>query len=629
MAQIAFDIFIPDFDPPILKDVEAAPVSDSVSILWTTSENNGTVYWLISGNATESQETLSESANSRTVTYAGVQPNIDVFGLDEEQSYYAHIMHEDVQGNQSEVVSVLFETDPAPVGDTIIVNDDASFLAAIAAGTYATILVAPGTYSDACNDAVAGDDRTSLPLTIEAQNELSKPIFEDCTQSLVLTRHVKWRTSIFRNAGGLTSGSIIFYDAGAGPTSSDFNNVEIDGVEVVNSPPANLTDLTKNPTYAVNQCRFLRASNQNTHTYKIKNCKLYWVYQFADLRFNGPVEITNNLMSGWYFDGIRYLGTPDEGRVAGNKIVAFNDFSNAFGLYNEITSASPHPDFTQGFNTGSTLNNTNPKVEDLIFYQNRWHPGALRGINLQAGLTQTQMLHVGYVENLWCTRGNVHGVSLESGSDAILIERMTMAATGFDKNCWVRLFQAAGQVLVKDSIFRGGFNYAPPNLPNKNNLATFELTSINNLTGTAWSYDQVFVGPADPATLEQFMTAFTPRAGYEGYGALNGSGAFKNLPHVPMRAAAPVLSGGTGNATLTTINSPTLMSPNQVALGGTTYTRTDLRHRDEGSNTWTEVTGVTVGVPISMPAGNRVAQTRKVNSAGEGLWSKNGTVTVS
>lgn len=85
----------------------------------------------------------------------------------------------------------------------------------------------------------------------------------------------------------------------------------------------------------------------------------------------------------------------------------------------------------------------------------------------------------------------------------------------------------------------------------------------------------------------------------------------------------------TGAFRIDTIQEPTLQSPDQSDVGGDSYSRRDLRWSRTGDYNWTVVSDAAPSDTISgVPAGNIDVQTRCVNSAGEGLWSRTATVRV-
>jgi hypothetical protein len=144
----------------------------------------------------------------------------------------------------------------------------------------------------------------------------------------------------------------------------------------------------------------------------------------------------------------------------------------------------------------------------------------------------------------------------------------------------------------------------------------------------------VYAGSASPTTMAELMSSFTPREAYAGYGALTTAGAFKNLPYRPFRPdiAVGVTALGSGSVRIDTLSNPAtaLMEPAGIVIpGNTTYTRTDIRHSAAGAYSWTTVTDVeALDVLTGISAGSRDFQHRKVNSAGEGLWSAITTITV-
>ena len=198
-----------------------------------------------------------------------------------------------------------------------------------------------------------------------------------------------------------------------------------------------------------------------------------------------------------------------------------------------------------------------------------------------------------------------------------------MGDVNWEARPWVRIFRATGQVLVEHSFFPSGYNTAT----NQNaNLAGYELEDIDNVT--SGSYDAVFQGPARASGIDGLVAMFTPRDGVQ-VGALDASGSWRGGAHRPLRAAAPSVSGVTGAFRIDAIHEPTLQSPDQTDVGGDSYTRRDLRWSRSGDYDWTIVRDAARSDMVeSVPAGTMDVQTRCVNSAGEGLWSRTATVRV-
>jgi hypothetical protein len=624
MGTLYFNALVPDFPdtiPPVISVVFSSPSSTSVSFTWQTDEAGGTAYWIIDQNPTRNLSQMLASSNFFAVTASGTQSQITQSGLTPGTQYYIHILHRDASNNDSNIFNSGFQTTASSEGT--LVTTSAELIAAINAGTETLILVAPGTYT--AEGYVAGKNRTANPLTIQAQNPANKPVFTK-GQSVNATHHVTLKNLIFDKVGSIGDAGYWIYDSGTVGASAisapglNTTFLTIDGCEFYSPDPGNRFDTTPNPTYSSGMAKTFRLSNFQTHSYVIKNCYVENAYSFGDFRVNGALKVTDNRMVGWYFDGIRFMGQGDESRTAGDKLIARNDFEDCVGVYNEVTTTSPHPDNFQGMNNTGT----NPKVEDLIFYRNRSKPGIYRAGSLQYGLTQTPMHNVGYIENMCITKGNIHGISLEAGGDGVLIERCTMGDSAFGSNAAVTVYKMFGQLIVTDSIFPGGFRTSTAN--GNSNLTGYELTDNNNTkTGL---HTALYVGPSNPTTLAGLMTTFTPKPGNENRGAINTSGAYRGIPHRPMRAIAPSITPGAAQATITIIYTPTLMADDQVALGGTTYTRYDIRHCAAGTYSWSTVTDVNAGDVLSVTAGSRWFQTRCVNSAGEGLWSKTAVVTI-
>jgi len=503
---------------------------------------------------------------------------------------------------------------------SVIVANDAELAAAITNGTTSNILIAPGTYSLA--DMAKGIDRTANPLTIQGLNPDDRPVFQNATQSLILTRHVSFQNLSFVATEDL--GGIWFSDGGGNGTGGDAHDIAISCSDFTALDPGDKNNSTPTPNYASGMTSLFRFSNFATYNYTLRNIDAEYVYQIGDFRMNGNVVIDNLDVDFWYFDGIRIIASGEEGYVEGNRLIANVDLTNNLAVYNEMGNNAPHPDSTQVFNTGSSANNTNPSVQNLVFYRNRFNPGQFRSSNAQAGLSQSPMTNVGYIENIWATKGSVHGISLEGGGRGVLIERNTIADVDWQASPWIRIFRTDSQIIVADSFFPSGFNTTAAGA-NANRLG-FELDDLNNQTSS--SYDEFFNGPSSLGGIASLVTMFTPTQ-VSTIGALNVNGEWRGGAHRPMRARAPILASGTGQFSVTTLHEPTLQSPDQTAVGGDLYSRFDLRWSQAGSNAWTVITDVSESdVVQSVSRGAIDVQTRCVNSAGEGLWSFTAAATV-
>jgi hypothetical protein len=106
----------PDTTSPVLSSPIGAKTGEATATLTvTTTEGNGTLYWVIATSTTApsaaqvkaGQNQFGSTAfagSSQGVSSAGVQ-TISVTGLAPGTTYYAHLMHEDASGNKSNVVS--------------------------------------------------------------------------------------------------------------------------------------------------------------------------------------------------------------------------------------------------------------------------------------------------------------------------------------------------------------------------------------------------------------------------------------------------------------------------------------------------------------------------------------------
>jgi hypothetical protein len=84
---------------------------------WSTTDANGTAYWLVDTNATRtSAQVISgggAASGSRVVTVSGAQSSFTATGLTASTAYYFHLVHVDAAGNISIVSDTAFTTDAA------------------------------------------------------------------------------------------------------------------------------------------------------------------------------------------------------------------------------------------------------------------------------------------------------------------------------------------------------------------------------------------------------------------------------------------------------------------------------------------------------------------------------------
>lgn len=102
----------PDVTPPVLSlptgTETGAQTADGTV---TTDESNGTLYFYVSTNSSETAGTIKASGDNQSVTAIGVQ-NVSFINLTPSTVYYAHYVHDDASTNESNVVSsASFTTD--------------------------------------------------------------------------------------------------------------------------------------------------------------------------------------------------------------------------------------------------------------------------------------------------------------------------------------------------------------------------------------------------------------------------------------------------------------------------------------------------------------------------------------
>lgn len=605
----------------------------TLSVPWATDTAAGTGYVLVDSNASRTGPQVAAGGGdysaSQAVTETGTQSPFTPSGLTANTSGYVHVVQV-VDGEYSNVETYAYTTLETPSGT--VVTTPAEFYAAISNGDR-NILLPSGdkTVGDGWRHLMQSSpvkDFTGDPLTIQAQDPDNPPRFYSAQQNMQGCHYITWRNIAVENAGNMDKEYPgWFFDGGVnGGVSESCSNITLEFVTGTGPVPANLSDTTPDADWGDGLVRFSRFRNRNSHSNKIRYCTVENTYELCNgMNASGSWEVIGNVVRNWYFDVLRIMGCPAAYYVEGNALVAYNDFEDCIGRYNEITTSSPHPDLTQIFNSAD---GASPAVRNLLFYQNRLAPGALRGINVQAGLAQSKLINVGYVENVWCPRGNTHGISIEDGADGVLIERQTLCNSALGGgNTAIRVYDSIGQVMIKDTLFNT-LTLGDDISPAQPNLGGFELDIINSPAGLDYSN---FNGPGNPTGADALMLAMRPITDPSGRGALTTSGTFRNLPHVPMKAAAPALTPqGSGNVRIDTINEPTLMSPKQASQGGTTYTQADICWSTTGDgDDWTVVEDVEeTDVLSSISTGTVYFRTRLHNSSGYGLWSEKKTLTV-
>lgn len=101
----ATDGSTPDTTPPTLTSPAGSQTgSTTASGAVSTNEANGTLYRLVSTNASESAATVKAAALTQAVTVTGLQ-SVSFAGLTPSTTYYAHYVHRDAAGNDSLVAS--------------------------------------------------------------------------------------------------------------------------------------------------------------------------------------------------------------------------------------------------------------------------------------------------------------------------------------------------------------------------------------------------------------------------------------------------------------------------------------------------------------------------------------------
>jgi hypothetical protein len=113
-ATISFTADIPDVTAPVLTlPTDTSTGTTTASGTVTTDEANGTLFFIASTNATETVAII-KAGSSQSVSTSGIQ-NVTFTGLTETTTYFAHFVHTDAAGNNSNVSNATgFVTDSTP-----------------------------------------------------------------------------------------------------------------------------------------------------------------------------------------------------------------------------------------------------------------------------------------------------------------------------------------------------------------------------------------------------------------------------------------------------------------------------------------------------------------------------------
>lgn len=102
----------------------------SADFKFTTDEATGTAYYLLSPNSIVVANDVIANGVPLAITQAGVQPTVNLPGLQQETPYYIHVVHVDAVGNVSEVSSASFLTTPTPIYyDDFLTDTSANYTA--------------------------------------------------------------------------------------------------------------------------------------------------------------------------------------------------------------------------------------------------------------------------------------------------------------------------------------------------------------------------------------------------------------------------------------------------------------------------------------------------------------------
>lgn len=511
----------------------------------------------------------------------------------------------------------------SPSINTAIVNNNSEFLTAVANSSLTDVRLAAGaTFTSAINDSLAGRNRLSNKLTIRSNDPENPASFTNVNFNMQGCRGI--RTYHFNMTN--TSGGDCF-DCGSSTASTASIQDSSFCYHTITGPNKSSTYTSSTPdiNYQSGMPNMFDLGRYYCKSNQVFGNRGEFVRQWMDIRSNGNQLIAKNFIRYWYFDNIRLLGQGDEGRASGNTYFLQNRIQDNIAVYEEIDGDSaPHSDVLQVFNSTGT----NAYIDNFFASQN-WttQNGALRGNFVQGNLCQSNMRKIVFHENMMLTHNAPHGHWFDSGVRGVLISKATVGSITGSSEASVRVTHAnSSNIKIVDSILPGGFTDSA--------VSTTQYDSVveNTYLGSGPSASEtVYSGPLGSSDEFNIFQRFIPIPAHQDKGALTTEGKFRGETHPPACAdhAAQTITnfGSGGRVTLTTLTAPTLNSPIQAYLGGTTYT-INVRWAATGTDAWVDQSGVEQGDVITCGTGTKDFQLVWVNVEGEGVYCDSITVTV-
>lgn len=177
--SVAIEAYVPDVTSPNLTSPTGTQTgANTATIGVTTDEGNGVLYGLVSTNATETAATIKASGVTQAITSTGAK-TINVATLSPLTLYYAHFVHRDAAGNDSNVAN------------------SASFTTA--ADTTAPILASPTVVSN------GGTGANGTVSTNEANGTLYSMVTANATESAATVK-----TGQTQAVSGIGTQNIVF-----------------------------------------------------------------------------------------------------------------------------------------------------------------------------------------------------------------------------------------------------------------------------------------------------------------------------------------------------------------------------------------------------------------------------------
>lgn len=218
--ETATDTTAPTLSSPGSSSVGSTTVTGNV----TTDEANGTLYCLVTANATETAATVKATGTTQAITTTGAK-SINITGLTASTTYYAHFCHRDAAGNDSTVSNSASFTTSAAAATATTLSGPSSGTTGVASTNFTVGANGAITGTVIVTPADGGAGGTFTPTTVSISSGSPTGTFAYTPASTGV------KTISVSDNGGLTDATSLSYTSNAAsyPKASAIINQFITG----------------------------------------------------------------------------------------------------------------------------------------------------------------------------------------------------------------------------------------------------------------------------------------------------------------------------------------------------------------------------------------------------------------